>query len=767
MKQWHEKLSDGTEVVRSCAWSPPGCHPVGCGLKLFVKDGKLVKVEGDEDHPVTNGRLCVRCLTLPEYVYNKNRVLYPMKRAKEDRGLDKWERITWDEAYAIIKREADRVIEQYGNESIAVFGGTGRLSTIQGTIISEMAFETPNACQALSGWSCYGPRRAACVYMAGSGILDIDWAGAFPDRYDHPGWVCPKYILLWGKQPLASNPDGMFGNAVIDMMKRGAKVICVDPRMTWLSCHSAYTLRVRPGTDVALLFGIMNVIISEDLYDHDFCDRWVYGWEEFKARVLEHSVEWAAKTSWVPEEQIREVAIELATNTPFTIGWGVAVDMQSNGVQLSQLLMALAAITGTLDVPGGTTMGANIKGIRTAAMACMAMYAPDGKGAGISDEMAAKRIGNAEYPGVTNILPTAHPDMMLECLETDKPYPLRMAWIGSSNFISNTSAAQPKRWYKALKEKMEFVVMQDLFQTPMSMAVADVFLPLATMAEQDAFVLTNYGNNVAFVGAINKAIEPVGDTKSEYQVCFDIVNMMHPEKKLWKNIDEFMDWAFTSDDLSWEKLRDMGVWQPGYEYRKYEKGLLRPDGQIGFNTQTGRLELYCLNYARFGEDPLPYYEEPHISPYSTPDLFEEYPLILTSGGRYYTSFHSEHRQVPSLRKLHHDPICQINPVDAEKYGIKNGDWIWIENHLGKCKERAQVTQEVYPGLVHAQHGFWFPEENGEEPHLFGVWKSSLNSLIPHREIGKFGFGAPYKNVICKVYPAADGESWNDEEYNDV
>ena len=102
-KPWRWKRKSGVTVTRTCAWSPPGCHPVACGLKLYVKDGKLIKVEGDENQPITQGRLCVRCMDMLEQVYHPNRIIHPMKRAYEDRGKDKWEQITMDEAYAIIK----------------------------------------------------------------------------------------------------------------------------------------------------------------------------------------------------------------------------------------------------------------------------------------------------------------------------------------------------------------------------------------------------------------------------------------------------------------------------------------------------------------------------------------------------------------------------------------------------------------------------------------------------------------------------------------
>ena len=190
-----------------------------------------------------------------------------------------------------------------------------------------------------------------------------------------------------------------------------------------------------------------------------------------------------------------------------------------------------------------------------------------------------------------------------------------------------------------------------------------------------------------------------------------------------------------------------------FEYKKYEKGLLRSDGEPGFNTPTGLVELCSSLYEDWGEDPLPYFEENAMTPY-TPgreDLKENYPLIMITGGRETTSFHSEHRQVPSLRAIMPDPLVQINPETAEKYGIKDGDWVCIENPLGKAIEKAQVTPVVDPRTIHAQHGWWYPEQDPETPNLNGVWKSTINSLIPHRAIGRIGFGAPFKNVCCKIY----------------
>ncbi|MBR2522328.1 MAG: hypothetical protein IKE61_04300, partial [Coriobacteriales bacterium] len=183
---------------------------------------------------------------------------------------------------------------------------------------------------------------------------------------------------------------------------------------------------------------------------------------------------------------------------------------------------------------------------------------------------------------------------------------------------------------------------------------------------------------------------------------------------------------------------------------KYEKGLLRADGQLGFNTPTGRIEFSSTLYPMWGEDALPFYEEPRFSQVSQPSMAEEYPLMMTTGSRKYTSFHSEHRQVDILRRIDKWPVVEVHPETAKKYGLQDGDWAEISNMFGRAKAKVVITPIVDPRIVNATHGWWFPEQDGEAPNLFGVWKSNVNTMIPNLCIGKLGFGAPYKGIMCKI-----------------
>ena len=709
-------------------------------MKLTVKDNKLIKVEGDPEHPITQGRLCVRCLALPEFVHHPDRIIYPMKRAPEDRGKDKWTRITWDEAWDIIVPKIKDLKEKHGAESIVVFGGTGRQACLYYYPLGFASIGTPNVCYPLSGWSCYGPRCSITDYILGAGYPEIDFAGTYPDRYENPAFVLPKYVMEWGKNPLMSNPDGFFGHALIDLMQRGTKMICIDPRISWLGTRAEYVCQLRPGTDTALALGFLNVIINEEIYDKDFVENWCYGFDELKERVQEYPPEKVAEITWVPKEKIIEVARFIATNKPGSIQWGLAVDENPNGVQLGHAILSLAAITGNLDVPGGITLGPPA--------ALLGKWRMETR-RNLSEELWDKRIGAKEWPALSTAMATTHPDETLDTLETGKPYKLRMGWFNSSNFITPTCSVQPDRWYEALKS-LEFNVVQDCFMTPTAMAFADVFLPLPTFAEADGVVVTHFGRNAVFLGAINEALR-VGETRSDIEVCIELGKKLHPDMWPFKDIPDFFSQQLKPElGIDFDGLREKGVYQPKYEYKKYEKGKLRGDGEPGFNTVTGMVELTSTLFEAWGEDPLPYYKEPPYSPISTPELFKEYPLILTTGARKFTSFHSEHRQIPSLREIDPDPIMEINTETAKKMGINEGDWVMMENMFGKAKSRAHLTPCIHPQVVHATHGWWFPEQSGEEPNLFGVWEANVNTLVPHKHIGRLGFGAPLKQMICKV-----------------
>ena len=748
-KPWRFE-EDGLTVTRGCAWSPPGCHPTGCGIKTYVNsNGELVRVEGDENHPITNGRLCVRCLTIRDYVYNPDRVLYPMKRAREDRGKNKWERITWDEAYDTIAEKVKYFKDKYGAESILVMGGTGREGGPMLPAYAHACLGTPNACYTQSGYSCYIPRVAGTTYVMGATYPEMDYAGGLPGRYDDPMFKLPELIVFWGKEPLPSNGDGLFGHAAIDMMRRGSKLMSIDPRVNWVSTRADWHLRLRPGTDAALGMAMLNVIIEEDLYDHDFVDKWCYGFEQLAERVKEMPAEKAAEICDLEANQIREAARVYAAAKPAQIAWGLAIDQKSNGVQAGHCIMALEAITGNIDVPGGQLIGDVNDGLEL--------------GFGwnnLGPELQSKILGIKEYPAYVGLVLNAQCDMVLDALEAGddaKYYPFKMGVFEDTNFLAGTCAAQPKRWHDAMVKNLEWCFGIDVWMTPTIQATCEIFLPLSSTVEHDTVVYTHYGASPIMAGAVNKSIT-VGDCKGDCEIFYELgLRCMPINFEKYKDYYDFLADYRLAYKKSFEELREEVVHQKTEMcgYYKYESGRLRPDGMPGFNTPTGRVELYSTMFRQFGEDPLPYYEEPQLSPVSTPEKMEEYPFVLTTGARTYCYFHSEGKQIPYLREMNPDPLIEINPEDALKHGIADGQWVEVASPFGKCVLKAKVSQIVKPGVVHAQHGFWFPEKDPDEPSLYEVWRSNINELIPHFMVGKLGFGAPFKCLICSVKPVSE------------
>ena len=743
-KPWRYQEA-GHTVTRTAPWSPPGCHPVGCGLKLYVdEDGKLAKVEGDENQPITQGRLCVRCLTLKDYLYNPSRITYPLKRAKEHRGqADKWERCTWDEALDIIEENYRRITAEYGRESVVGFAGTGREGGTLG-IWRSLTFRTCNWCYSQSGYACYVPRMAAAAYNIGSPYPEIDYAGGLAGRYDDPAFELPECVVIWGKMPLASNPDGLFGHAVVDLMRRGSRLIVVDPRVTWLAARAEYHLRLRAGTDTALAMAMLNTIIQEDLYDHDFVEYWCYGFEQLAARVAEMPAEKAGEICGIDPEYIKGAARMYANAKPASIAWGLAFDQKANGMQLSHSIICLMAVTANLDVPGGQILGDASAGQNESGFGFKF----------IGEDTLKKMIGLKEYPAYANTIQNAHADLTLRALETGEPYPIKMGFYAGNNLMACTSA-EPKRWHDAMVKSLDFCFTLDCFMTPSAQATCDVFLPLATAAEEDGVDFAHYGATPVGTGFMNKALS-IGECKTDMEACMTVGKRLNPE--CWEQYNDVYDFInhlrlFNRNDFK-DVCREVYVQNPA-PYYKFETGRLRPDGQLGFNTPSGRVELYSSIFEKFGEDPLPYYLEPQYSPESTPELLEEYPFVLTTGARAYAFFHSENRQIPYCRELNPDPLVEVHPRTAQRLGITDGQWCEVYNQFGSCKLKAKVSQIVDENTIHAQHGWWFPEEEGSEPNLYGTFRSNINNLVPNFHFGKLGFGAPFKCLLCNIRPLAE------------
>jgi anaerobic selenocysteine-containing dehydrogenase len=290
------------------------------------------------------------------------------------------------------------------------------------------------------------------------------------------------------------------------------------------------------------------------------------------------------------------------------------------------------------------------------------------------------------------------------------------------------------------------------------MALADIVLPAATFAEKDGF-----RSWWAPLGVIQKAVQ-VGDCKSDYEINLELAKRLNPEVgKKFPTVKDLINSRLAVAGTNFDEMVAKGSWAmpadgPYKPYRRHERGLLRPDGKPGFNTPSGKVELWSQFYEGFGIDPLPFYTEPAQSPISTPELYQKYPLIMISGTRSPLFFHSEHRMIPWLREKLPEPLVDIHPDTAKQLGIYNGEWVYIENDMGKVRRKAKYSLTVHPKMINTMHGWWMPEEEGPEPNLFGVWKYQINQIIPGPQHSKSGFGGgQYKCTLVKLTKMRDGE----------
>ena len=247
---------------------------------------------------------------------------------------------------------------------------------------------------------------------------------------------------------------------------------------------------------------------------------------------------------------------------------------------------------------------------------------------------------------------------------TDKPYKMRGIWLQTNNAIA-CMGAEPKKVLEALL-RLEFNVVVDLFMTPTAMACADVVLPACTYPEKDGLRL---GDGLQRGEVINKVTQ-VGEAKSDAEINLLLGKRLNPEAWPWDSIEDMLSSMIATTGMTFPELRDQAPLYLPFEYKRYEKGLLRADGKPGFNTATGRIELWSTFYNQCGLDPMPYFDEPNPGPGATPELMDEYPYVLTTGARRWSSFHSEHRQVARLRRMDPWPYIEIHPDTAAEARVR-------------------------------------------------------------------------------------------------
>ncbi len=631
-----------------------------CGMTLKLVNGELSATEGDSEHPVSRGHICPKARALPEMFRTPDRLPHPVRRA----GSGAWEEISWDEAFAVLSQELDRIGRKYGPEALAVHvghAGVGKEFLPYAERFCAL-YGTPNF--STCGSHCYESKSMANMVTFGKMPIG-DYARS-------------KCIVLWGKNPGSSAPSLV--NEIAEARKRGCALIVIDPRRMPLAEKADLHLQLRPGTDGALALGFLHVIVREQLYDKDFVERWTVGFDALCQAVEAYPPEEVERITRVPAGQVQEAARLFASAPAACISLGVAVELSTNGFQAARGVAALQAITGNLDIAGGAVF------LNEAPLSDLQLPPLSG---------VKQAIGADEYPLFHRISRNAQANLYARAILEEKPYPLKGLVVAGSNPVLTWPNARRVR--EALS-KLEFLAVIDPVMTATARQ-AHLVLPCASFLGGDELWESSHLSLEPRIGLAPKICND-GGLPTHWEIWREIaVRMGHSDFFPWSTEEEAITFRLQALELTYDDLRDM---PEGYNYyrwtaKKYEKE--------GFNTDSGKVEIYSGLLERHGYDPVPSYAEPAESPLSTPHVASLFPLVLTTGARRLEYLHSRFRNVDSLRTRVPEPYVEIHPSTADGLGLKDGDMVLVETLRGGIEIRARYTPSILPGVVSMSHGW--------------------------------------------------------------
>ena len=688
----------GIEVKKTmCDICSPGLQ---CGVDAYVKDGVIVKLEGTEGFPVSNGRLCARGAAGRQYVYRSDRIRTPMKRVGP-RGSEEFEPVSWDEALDTIAEKL-KALREEDPDSVVWLTGYAKWYR---PYLHRLAhsFGTENYLTESS--TCH--RAQVMSYTATFGTMM------------HAGPAGANTVIAWGlNAPVNVYP---LGKALTDLHERGGTIVVVDPRMT----HSAQNLadlhlRPRVGTDAALAHSMARCILENGWQDQAFIERYVHGFEEYKAYVWDFTPERAEAICGVPAGDIRRAAELLARDPTAVIIPSNALTHRVNGFNTHRAVLCLMVLLGRVGYPGG--------------------YIPDNDSYVHSDggfqsreeefidavrpENAKPPVGSQRFPLWDDLVDEGQAMDLVRQTESGKPYPIR-AW---ACFGVNDRMYPASPRFLAAMDRLDFSFAADIFWTDVCRH-ADIVLPVCTSYERGE--VKCYAGR--FVNFTEPAIQPLYESRSDTDILCELARRLKlGDKLLEAGYEACVEYIFEPSGITdWEAVKRSPLPVPvpnakGYVPGSYFEAIYTPSGKI---------ELYSEMVAKYtdrGLSPLPVY----IPAEETPD----YPMTLVSGARLPHTLHSRLHEVPWLRAMRPDPAADINPADAERLGVSQGDDIVLETAAGAIAVKANVT-----GLSNV----------GEVQMIHGYREANVNRLIPLDHLDPYTGFPGYKQVACRVRKAVE------------
>lgn len=656
-----------------------GICPGGCAVQVTVdKEGKLVDLVSLQGAPY--GALCVRGKHAPEVIYSPDRLLKPLIRVGE-RGKGEFREATWDEALDFAAERMKSIRDKDGPQALASHSGRGGFEQS----VVDFTGGGDTVCSKLL-WPFGSPNTASVssVCFTSFGILAPMTTMGLLGKQLEPDLENCKSIVFWGTNPATDSPPFMFAR-LIKAQKKGTKVIAIDHMRSDIAQRADQWLAVRPGTDGALALGLLHVIIEEKLYDKEFVERWTIGFTELKEYVREFPAERVEEITGVPGKVVKALARELAATKNTSLRAYTGLEYSNSGVQSIRAIYILWAIIGNLDVPGGLL----INPIPKHPMEPVQFSRPEG----------VLPIGAAKYPLFYELTGCAQFMEFPKAVLEGQPYPIKGLLINGASIL--TSYPQVDLWAKAL-HKLEFLLVIDRFMTKDAL-YADVLLPATTYFEN-----TSYQRYPGYVRLRRPVIKPLGEARNDLFIIAALAERLGYGHLFPQNEEEMLQRAFAGNPEQLKRVlyAEDGLALPSSErqYQKYAKGVLRSDGQVGFETPSRKLEITSSLLEKYGYDSLPVYVEPHEGKFGNSKLYKEYPLTLNTGARIHSTFRSQHLNIPGLLKLQDKPHVIINPEDAAARGIKGEDRVVIRSLRGSVVFYAKITDRIPKGVVEVNVG---------------------------------------------------------------
>ena len=697
-------------MAEQIGWAKTHCARMdhgGCALLAGVQDNRIVQIKGDPEGFLNEGYTCYKGRVSADRLYHPGRLRYPLKRAGR-RGEGKWRRISWEEALDETAANLLAIRDKYGAKAVGF--GAGMPKGLEHFVLIRLAniFGSPNV--VASQDVCHAPRE----------VTGLHTCGFYPVADLHNP---TSLILSWASNVLSTGEEGQIADLVHKQLRKGARLIVVDPRRTELAERADLWLQLWPGTAPALALGFLHVIIEESLYDSEFVHKYTYGFEDLARQVKPYDPQTVATITRVPPDLIQTAARLYAAGRPAALQWGNAIEHDINVFDAARSLVCLMAVSGNLEVPGGN-INAQDPPMMGLAQFVRADLIPDKR---------KEMIG--AFHGTIPKMMTVPPAYFRKAVLEGVPYPVRGYYGMCANPL--VAWAQSPLTYEAFMS-LDFIAMAEIFMTPTA-SLADIVFPVAHQYEIND--IGHYGIGHGMIFARPKIVDPPPECRPDMQIMNELGKRISAPQYWRDDFEGFLDDVVNPAGLTYAQFATRGFLKgPDRFYLHKEKG---------FRTPTGKVELKLSSAEKFNLKPLP--EFTGLPEDEDPD----YPLILISAkSRYYLL--SSYRWVEKLRAKRPRPLVEIHPETAAANSIVDGDEVLISTRYGQITQTARVTDIVHPGVVSAALGWWFPES---DPATQFDWRSSNFNMLT--SIGKLGkeFGTPnIKNLPCRIGRAGKREA---------